>query len=156
MATRAEPVFVCGAAIQSPALLQRSGIRYRVGAGLKLHPTIKIAARFPHRLDHGDVPRHGVTEFAPNLTIGGSASGPGHVALALADSSADFRDALADWERVTVYYAAIRSDGGGRVMAVPGLRAPVVTYRLTEGDMSRLARGRANLGERRRAAAARR
>ncbi len=144
---RAEHVFVCGGAIQSPALLQRSGIRYRVGVGLKLHPTIKIAARFPHRLDHGDVPMHRVTEFAPNLTIGGSASGPGHVALALADSSADYRDALADWERVTVYYAAIRSDGAGRVTAVPGLRAPVVTYRLTESDMSRLARGLVNLGE---------
>ena len=46
----------------------------RIGCGLKLHPTIKIAARFPHPLDHGDVPMHRVTEFAPNLTIGGSVS----------------------------------------------------------------------------------
>jgi choline dehydrogenase-like flavoprotein len=46
-----------------------------------------------------------------------------------------------------VYYAAIRSEGRGRVMAVPGLRAPIVTYRLTEGDMSRLARGLVHLGE---------
>jgi len=144
---RAEHVFVCGGAVQTPALLQRSGIRARIGGGLKLHPTIKIAARFPQRLDHGDVPMHRITEFAPNLTIGGSASSRGHVALALADSTADYRDALADWERVTVYYAAIRSDGGGRVIAVPGLRAPVVTYHLTDGDMSRLARGLVHLGE---------
>jgi choline dehydrogenase-like flavoprotein len=144
---RADHVFVCGGAIQSPALLQRSGVRRRIGAGLKLHPTVKIAARFPHRLDHGDVPMHRITEFAPNLTIGGSASSRGHVALALADSTADYRDALADWERVSVYYAAIRSDGAGRVTAVPGLRAPVVTYRLTDGDMSRLARGLVHLGE---------
>jgi choline dehydrogenase-like flavoprotein len=144
---RADHVFVCGGAIQTPALLQRSGIRRRIGVGLKLHPTVKIAARFPHRLDHGDVPMHRITEFAPNLTIGGSASSRGHVALALADSTADYRDALADWERVTVYYAAIRSDGAGRVTAVPGLRAPVVTYHLTEGDMSRLARGLVHLGE---------
>jgi choline dehydrogenase-like flavoprotein len=143
----ADQFFVCAGAIQTPALLQRSGIRRRIGAGLKLHPTIKIAARFPQRLDHGDVPMHRVTEFAPNLTIGGSASSRGHVALALADSGADYRDALADWERVTVYYAAIRSDGSGRVVAVPGLRAPIVTYRLTEADMSRLARGLLNLGE---------
>src|SRR5262249_50050693 len=98
---RADHVFVCGGAIQTPALLQRSGIRRRIGVGLKLHPTVKIAARFPHRLDHGDVPMHRITEFAPNLTIGGSASSRGHVALALADSTADYRDALADWERVT-------------------------------------------------------
>jgi len=144
---RADHVFVCAGAIQTPALLQRSGIRRRIGVGLKLHPTVKIAARFPHRLDHGDVPMHRITEFAPNLTIGGSASSRGHVALALADSTADYREALADWERVTVYYAAIRSDGAGRVTAVPGLQAPVVTYHLTDSDMSRLARGLVHLGE---------
>jgi glycine/D-amino acid oxidase-like deaminating enzyme len=144
---RAEHVFVCGGAIQTPALLQRSGVRGGVGAGLKLHPTIKIAARFPQPLDHDGVPMHRITEFAPNLTIGGSASRRGHVAMALAESSADYRDALANWEHVLVYYAAIRSDAGGRVVAVPGARAPLVTYRLTEADMSRLARGLVHLGE---------
>ena len=62
---RAGQVFVCGGPIQTPALLQRSGIRRRIGSGLKLHPTIKIAARFPHPLDHDEVPMHRVTEFAP-------------------------------------------------------------------------------------------
>jgi choline dehydrogenase-like flavoprotein len=144
---RAEHVVVCGGAIQSPALLQRSGIRAGIGHGLKLHPTIKIAARFPHPVDHGDVPMHRITEFAPNLTIGGSASRRGHVALALADSAADFTDALARWEHVSVYYAAIRSEGSGRVLAVPGLRSPLVSYHLTEADVSRLARGLVHLGE---------
>lgn len=146
----ADAVFVCGGAIQTPALLQRSGIRRHIGRGLKLHPTIKIAARFPHPVDHGDVPMHRITEFAPNLTIGGSASRKGHVALALADAAppADrFGRALADWENVAVYYAAIRSEAGGRVQTLPGLAAPVVTYRLTDGDMSRLARGLVHLGE---------
>ena len=46
-----------------------------------------------------------------------------------------------------MYYAAIRSDAGGRVQAVPGLQAPLVTYRLTDGDLSRLARGLVHLGE---------
>jgi choline dehydrogenase-like flavoprotein len=144
---RAEHVFVCGGAIQTPALLQRSGIRRNVGVGLKLHPTIKIAARFPHPLDHDDVPMHRITEFAPHLTIGGSASRRGHVALALAETAVDYADALADWEQVFVYYAAIRSEASGRVLAVPGLKAPLVTYRLTDGDMSRLTRGLVHLGE---------
>jgi choline dehydrogenase-like flavoprotein len=147
LTVRAEHVFVCGGATQTPALLQRSGIRSHIGVGLKLHPMIKIAARFPQRLDHGDVPMHRVTEFAPNLAIGGSASRRGQVAMALADAATDYGDALDDWEHVSVYYAAIRSEGRGRVMALPGLRAPIVTYRLTEGDMSRLARGLVHLGE---------
>ena len=62
-----------------------------IGSGLKMHPTVKIAARFPHPIDHGDVPMHRVTEFAPCLTIGGSASRRGHVALALADSARRLR-----------------------------------------------------------------
>jgi choline dehydrogenase-like flavoprotein len=143
----ADHVFVCGGAIHSPALLQRSGIWRNVGGGLKLHPTIKIAARFAQPLDHDSVPMHRVTEFAPNLTIGGSASRRGHIALALADAGLPFDDALADWEQVSVYYAAIRSEGSGRVVAIPGLKAPFVSYSLTEGDVSRLARGLLHLGE---------
>jgi choline dehydrogenase-like flavoprotein len=143
----AEHVFVCAGAIHTPALLQRSGIHGQAGRGLKLHPTIKIAARFPNPVDHAGVPMHRITEFAPSLTIGGSVSRKGHIALALSDSAADFHAALEDWERVFVYYAAIRGDAGGRVVAVPGLKAPIVSYRLTDGDLSRLARGLLHLGE---------
>ena len=144
---KAEHVFVCGGAIHSPALLQRSGIWRNIGNGLKMHPTIKIAARFPHPVDHGDVPTHRITEFSPFVAIGGSISRKGDVALALADTGAPFADALADWENISVYYAAIRSDGSGRVAALRGVRSPLVTYSLSEGDMSRLARGLVHLGE---------
>jgi choline dehydrogenase-like flavoprotein len=142
---RADHVFICGGAVQTPALLQRSGIRH-VGAGLKLHPMIKIAARFPHPVDHADVPMHRITEFAPHLEIGGSASRRGHVAMALADSGAEYREALREWEHVAVYYAAIR-EGRGRVLALPGLKSPLVTYHLEQADLSRLARGLIHLGE---------
>lgn len=144
---RAEHVFVCGGAIQTPTLLQRSGIRHNIGNALKFHPTIKVAARFRHSVDHDDVPMHRINEFAPYLTIGGSASRRGHLALALADSGLDYADALANWEDIFVYYVAIRSEGSGRVRAIPGLKAPLVTYHLTDADLSRLARGLVHLGE---------
>ena len=144
---RADHVVVCGGAVQTPALLQRSGFRRNIGNGLKLHPTIKIAARFPHPVDHDEVPMHRVNEFAPNLTIGGSASRRGHLALAVADAGIDPAASLEEWEQLFVYYAAIRSDAGGRVVWVPGLRSPIVTYSLTDADMSRLARGLVHLGE---------
>lgn len=144
---RAEHVIVCTGSIQTPALLQRSGIRRGLGGGLKMHPHVKVAARFPHPVDHDEVAMHRVTQFAPDLEIGGSASRRGHVAMALADATDDIADPLQDWENVAVYYATTRTEGRGRVVAVPGLRAPLVTYRLTEGDMSRLARGLVHLGE---------
>jgi choline dehydrogenase-like flavoprotein len=89
-----------------------------------------------------------ITEFAPSIAIGGSASRRGHLGLALADAGlADPRTVLADWEHRFVYYACIRSDAGGRVRALPGVASPLVTYRLTDADLSRLARGLVHLGE---------
>ena len=143
----AEEVFLCAGAIQTPALLQRSGIFRNIGKGLKLHPTIKLAARFSETFeDHLDVPMHQVKEFAPELTLGGAVSRRGYVALALADGSSGI-SGVADWEKIAVYYASIRSDGSGRVLALPGLRGAIVGYRLTEADLSRLARGLVHLTE---------
>src|SRR4030095_7737409 len=102
---RAEHVFVCAGAIQTPALLHRSGIRAGIGSGLKVHPMIKIAARCPHPVDHGGVPMQVITEFGPNLSIGGSASRRGQVAMALADATADYRDTLEKRETVSAHYA---------------------------------------------------
>lgn len=139
-------VIVCGGAIQTPALLQRSGLRRHIGRSLAVHPTVKLSARFDDALNvPDDVPVHQVKEFAPDLSFGGSASGPGLVALALSDDWPRFGDAIREWEHHAVYYAAITSEGRGRVLAVPGLRDPLVTYRLTRRDRALLGRGLARL-----------
>jgi choline dehydrogenase-like flavoprotein len=143
----ADHIFLCAGAIQTPALLQRSGRWRSIGGGLKLHPTIKLAARFSQPFDDHAVPMHQVKEFAPDVTLGGSASRPGHVALALVDNWAANADAVSEADRVAVYYSAIRSEGSGRVVNPPMLPSPVVQYRLTEADMSRLARGAVALGQ---------
>jgi choline dehydrogenase-like flavoprotein len=139
-------VFVCGGAIQTPALLQRSGLRHRVGRTLAVHPTVKLAARFPDPVNTpDDVPVHQVTEFAPALSFGGSASNAGLVALALSDNWAHLADRVEQWRHLSVYYAAITSEGRGAVQAVPGLRDPLVTYRLTRRDRELLGSGLARL-----------
>ena len=143
----ADHLVVCAGAVQTPALLQRSAFREGMGAGLKVHPTIKVVARVPEALDHDDVPMERITEFAPGIAIGGSASRRGHLGLSLSDAGVDPLPLLDDWEHRFVYYACIRSEGQGRVRAVPRLRAPLVTYHLTPGDLSRLARGLVHLGE---------
>jgi choline dehydrogenase-like flavoprotein len=139
-------VFVCGGAIQTPALLQRSRIAGHIGRSLAVHPTVKLAARFADELNvPDDVPVHQVKEFAPDLSFGGSASHPGLVALALSDQWATFARAVTDWRRISVYYAAITSEGRGRVRAVRGLRDPIVTYGLTRRDRALLGSGLARL-----------
>ncbi|HUC34059.1 MAG TPA: GMC family oxidoreductase [Ilumatobacteraceae bacterium] len=143
---RFRDVFVCGGAIQSPALLQRSGVRGHIGRTLAVHPTVKLAARFADELNvPDDVPVHQVKEFAPALSFGGSASNPGLVALSLLDEWRSFRSAVTDWPRMSVYYAATTSEGLGRVFSVPGLRDPIVTYGLTHRDRELLRSGLARL-----------
>jgi choline dehydrogenase-like flavoprotein len=139
-------VVVCGGAVQTPALLQRSGWRGLVGRGFAVHPTVKLAARFDDAVNVADdVPVHQVKEFAPDLSFGGSASHPGLVALALSDHWPAMRDAVTAWREMAVYYAAITSEGRGRVTALPGMRDPLVTYRLTARDKALLGQGLARL-----------
>ncbi len=141
-----DAVFVCGGAIQTPAILQRSGHRRRIGGSLAIHPTVKLAARFDEAVNVSiDVPVHQVTEFSPDLSFGGSASQPGLVALALTDNWTEMRRAVTAWPEIAVYYAAITSEGRGRVMALPGMSDPLVSYRLTRRDRHLLGQGLARL-----------
>jgi choline dehydrogenase-like flavoprotein len=143
---RVRHVIVCCGAIHTPALLQRSGVRGNVGRSLAVHPTVKLAARFSDDVNVADdVPVHQVKEFAPALSFGGSASNPGLVALALSDSWPAFAAAIEDWPRISVYYAAITSEGRGTVRTVPRLHDPLVTYRLTARDRAMLGSGLARL-----------
>jgi choline dehydrogenase-like flavoprotein len=127
-------------------LLQRSGIRGHIGRSLAVHPTVKLAARFADAINvPDDVPVHQVKEFAPHLSFGGSASNAGLVALNLLDQWPTFRQAVTEWQRISVYYAAITSEGRGRVFSVPRLRDPIVTYGLTARDRELLRSGLARL-----------
>jgi choline dehydrogenase-like flavoprotein len=139
---RAPTVFVAAGAMQTPALLLRSGIRHNVGRTLHMHPTVKVVARFDdvvNALDLG-VPVHQVKEFAPRLSFGCSISAPPHLALAMADHPEQIPSVHDDWPHLAVYYAM--SDGGaGRVRTVPGFRDPLVSFGLDDADLSLLADG---------------
>lgn len=143
---RFRQVIVCGGAIQTPAILQRTGFRHRVGRTLAVHPTVKLAARFSDHVNTpDDVPVFQVKEFAPSISFGGSASHPGLIALSLIDNWRDFGAAVTAWPELAVYYAAITSEGRGWVQAIPGVRDPIVTYRLTKRDRALLGQGLARL-----------
>ncbi len=142
---RGDQVVVCAGAVQTPALLQRSGITRHVGS-LSVHPTVKVVAGFDAEVnDPGELATWQVREFAPRLTLGGSASRPELVALALADSWSRHGDRVAQWRHQQVYYAAIRSRGRGRVRALPGFADPLVTYHLQRADLDLLRSGLARL-----------
>ncbi|MCS7336712.1 MAG: GMC family oxidoreductase [Verrucomicrobiae bacterium] len=137
----AETVFVCCGAIQTPALLRRSGIKQNIGNTLCLHPTIKVVAEFPEPVNARDmgVPVHQVKEFAPRFSFGCSISTPAYIALGLLDYPEQVARVHKTWQQMANYYAMIVPEGRGTVRPVPGFRDPLVRYELTQRDYATLA-----------------
>ena len=134
-----DSVFVCGGAVQSAALLQRSGIRRHVGKTLTMHPTVKAVAHTAAPInDPTDVPVVQVREFYPHMSIGGSATNLPLLGMALMRTRRRLDDLAGLLPHMPIYYAAIRTQGLGRVTALPRMRDPLVTYRITGQDIARL------------------
>jgi choline dehydrogenase-like flavoprotein len=144
----AETVFVCGGAVQTPALLIRSGVRGLVGQSLRMHPTIKIIAEFAETVNFPGmgVPVHQVKEFAPRISFGCSISSPAFLGVGMLDQPDQLQEALALWQRSAVYYAMIKPVGCGTIRVLPGFAAPLVQYKLAGQDYQALADALKKLG----------
>jgi len=145
----AETLFVCAGAVQTPALLRRSGLNQNIGERLRLHPTIKLVAQFPETINAADlgVPVHQVKEFSPRLSFGCSISSPPYLALGLLDHPGAARAVSKTWTRQANYYAMITGEGYGTVRPLPGFRDPLVRYKLSAADLRDLADGLRKLAE---------
>ncbi|HEX5957462.1 MAG TPA: GMC family oxidoreductase [Hyphomicrobiaceae bacterium] len=141
-------LFLACGAIQTPALLQASGVAPLAGRSLRMHPTVKLVARFPETINAREmgVPVHQVKEFAPRLSFGCSISGTPYLSLAMLDHPAQTREVDDRWPQMAIYYAMI-AGGSGSVKRVPGHRDPLVRFSLTEKDMRDLADGTRKLAE---------
>jgi choline dehydrogenase-like flavoprotein len=147
---RADVVFVCCGAVQTAALLRRSGITRNVGDNLCIHPMIKAAAVFDEEIGAHEetLPIYQVKEFWPNIAIGGSVFTPGFLAMLLADNWKANQHVMQDWSRMALYYAGTRGMNRGTIRVLPGVAdGVVVRYRLTEADRRNLSDGLAHLGE---------
>lgn len=128
---RARRVVVAAGAVQTPALLQRSGLRRHVGGSLAMHPMAKITAVFPEPVNHPGmgVGVHQMKEFGPSVQLGCSISTPGYLAMSLVELDHARERIDAEWTHMATYYTS-NASGRGRVVALPGLRDPLVTFSL--------------------------
>jgi choline dehydrogenase-like flavoprotein len=145
----AETVFLCGGAVQTPALLRRSGITRNIGNALQMHPTVKIVARFPGPVNAADmgVPVHQVKEFAPRLSFGCSISSPPYLALGMIDHPSWASEVRQAWTCMANYYVMLAGQGRGTVRPLPMFGDPLVRYQLSEQDRRHLAEGLGKLAE---------
>ncbi|HLY38907.1 MAG TPA: GMC family oxidoreductase [Candidatus Binatia bacterium] len=147
VAVDADTVFVCAGAVQTPALLRRSGITRNVGDSLGMHPTAKYVAVFPDEVNAEDmgVPAHQVKEFAPRFSFGCSISSPPYLALAMLDHPDDAARVEHEWRRMAIYYA-MTGGGRGAVRPLPGFADPLVRYRLDDGELAEVGAAMVELG----------
>lgn len=145
---QADRVVLAAGAVQSPLLLRRSGLRRNVGDNLRLHPMLRIAARFDEKVNDPSfgVPVQQVEQFKPEITLGGSHSSQPHIALWLGRQVPDRRALMERWDHIGVFYVAVQGQGRGSIRALPLLDQPLVRYDLGARDMELLGQGLEHLG----------
>jgi len=148
LTARAASLFVAGGAVQTPALLRRSGFKTNVGNSLHLHPMVKVVAQFPDDVvaDDWSMPSHQIREFSPRLGFGCSISKPAYLATILLSNPENLPLLDAHWRKMAAYYTTTRG-GVGTVRVLPGFRDPLVRYHLGDADLRELSEGLARLCE---------
>ena len=135
-------LFVSCGAIQTPALLSRSGIGRNVGSSLRMHPSIKVVAKFEERLNFPGVgvPVHLVKQFSPEISFGCSISSKEYIAAGLIDYHKALISVESEWPFMASFYAMTKG-GNGRIVNLPGMRDPVVFYKLDNQSLITLSDG---------------
>ena len=146
---QAKTLFICCGAIQTPALLRRSGITKNIGNSLQMHSTVKVIAQFNETVNSIDmgVPVHQVKEFSPRFSFGCSISSPPYLAVGMTDYPQYKHEVDQNWQKMAIYYAMITGQGQGSVRCLPGFRDPLVRYRLTQQDLKDLSEGLQKLSQ---------
>jgi choline dehydrogenase-like flavoprotein len=145
---RARSVFVCCGAVQTPALLRRSGIKHNVGNTLRFHPMVKLVAEFEKDVNcPGDLdPIHQIKEFEPKFGMGCSFSKRPMLGFALAGQEGHWKLVAESWKRMGIYY--VQSGGGiASVRNLPWFTDPLVRVAFSAKDLTLLGEGTRRLAE---------
>ena len=146
LTVRARTVVVAGGAIQTPALLARSGLRSasgQLGRNLSLHPNANVVAFFDSDVTgwHGVHQAFQVREFvSEGLILTADNLPPPMLAAMLPAYGRELGELMADYNQVVTAGPLVTDSGAGRVRNVPGLGTQVF-YRLTDAAAARLVRG---------------
>jgi choline dehydrogenase-like flavoprotein len=146
LTVRARAVIVAGGAIQTPALLARSGLRSasgQLGRNLSMHPNTMVAAFFDEDVTgwHGVHQAFQIREFAgEGIILTANNLAPPLLAAMLPGYGRELAELMTDYNRVVTAGPLVEDSGTGRVRQVPGL-GPQVFYQLADADAARLVRG---------------
>lgn len=147
---RSSTVVVAAGALQTPALLLGSGVRFPgVGRGLRVDPTTALAGEFPEPVRTWEGPHQTIGVYRFQRTDAGAhgpwievaPSHPGLAGIAVPWYGADeYRHRMERSEFTATPIVLVRDAGEGRVLIDSDGR-PVYEYRLTDRDRGNLLRG---------------
>ena len=144
LTVQAKTVIVAAGAIQTPALLARSGLRSGpLGRNLALHPNTTVVAFFEEDVTgwHGVHQAFQVREFmTEGLVLTAQNLPPPMLAGIVPAHGRELGELMADYNRIVTAGPLVTDTGTGRVRNIPGLGTQVF-YRLTDADAARLVRG---------------
>jgi choline dehydrogenase-like flavoprotein len=146
LTVRAPVVVVAGGAVQTPALIARSGFRSssgRLGRNLALHPNAKVIAFFDEEVRgwQGVHQAYQVREFAAEgILLTAVNIAPSLIAMTLPSHGSQLGDVMADYNHMVTGGCLIEDTSTGRVRHVPGLGAQV-TYQISDRDAARVVQG---------------
>ena len=161
LTVRSQVVVAAGGAVQTPALLARSGLRSRsglLGRNLTLHPNAKVIAFFDEEVLgwHGVHQAYQVREFMKEgILLTAVNVPPSLVALGLPSYGQHLGQVMAGYNHMVTAGCLIEDTGSGRVRNIPGLGVQVF-YQVNNHDAQRIVRGIALTAELMFAAGARR
>ena len=145
----AKYIFLCCGAIYSPTLLRSSGLSKNAGNSLQMHPTLKVIAKFPDPIDasKSHVPLFAITEFMPDIRIGGSNFTPGILGMSVAEDWENRKELMRSHKYCGIYYTMVRGTGKGKIRVMPFSLEPLVSYELSKTDWKNMALGTKYLAE---------
>jgi choline dehydrogenase-like flavoprotein len=136
IAIEAKTVFVACGAIQTPALLRRSGFTHNVGHTLRFHPMIKVIAQFQHEVNPPGMldPVHQIKEFEPRFSMGCSISSRPLLALTMMDHPEYLSEVHRHWRHMGIFY--VQTTGGlGSVRTLPRYHDPLIHVSFTQTEL---------------------
>ena len=146
LTVRSAIVVVAGGAVQTPALLARSGVRSRsgqLGRNLAMHPNAKVIAFFDQDVTgwHGVHQAFQVREFmAEGILITAVNLPPSQLALGMPGYGRELGALMADYNRIVTAGCLVEDTSSGRVRTIPGLGLQVF-YQISDSDAARVVRG---------------
>lgn len=138
----ADYVFLACGAIQTPLLLQRSGIKKNVGNLFQMQPVLKVAALYEKDINSVNLGINTVRLSSfENFKIENSVDQLNHLSLSLVNYKYTDHQLIKNFTKLAHFSVTFKTSAVGKVRNLPFLDEPFVYYKVTDEDLALFSSG---------------